>query len=356
MKHLCRAATAAALILLPAAVPSWAQSGAAAQRAAAQPRITGLEVNADAGLQPGSVLRFTLAGTPKGQARVRLAGSKKPVQLAETQPGTYTGSYTVRRDDQKLTPSSLIRSELTVAGRTRSVDYNFPASFGVRQAGGSAQSANAFRIDTFTSPLVDKALPGTELRFTVEGTPGGRASVQVPGLGDAIELREERPGRYAGTYVLRRNDVVKPGPAVATLRSGDKVATARLGHSLTRPAAASAGAAPAPAAPPPPLAIHLTHPQNGAVVDMGSGALQGQATPDADVQVVMHAIPPATGNQASVARTLLRTTVKADGGGRFSVPLQGVQRPEPGSQVQVVVAASRGTERTAEQRVTVQQR
>lgn len=356
-QYRCAALAAALFLAGPWAGYASAQSGAAPRAGVQQPSIAGLEVNADAALQPGSVLQFKLMGTPKGQARVQVPGSKLALALAETQPGTYTGSYTVRRDEKGLAPSSLIRGELTVRGKTQVADFSFPPSFGARQAGGTAQGAPTFRIASFTSPLVDKAVPGTELRFTVEGTPAAKAAVQVPGLAAPIELREERPGRYVGTYVLRRADVVKPGPAVATLRSGDRVATAKLGHSLASPAAATAApAVPAAPTPPAPLAVNLVEPRHGTAVDVaGLAALHGQATPNADVHVVIHAVTPGSENRTSVAQTLLRTTVKADAGGRFSVPMQGVQRPESGSQVHVAVAASRGNERTPDQRIVVLQ-
>src|SRR4051812_26947513 len=84
--------------------------------AVAAPAIDSLEVNADAGFLPGSNLEFLVRGTPRGLARVRVAGSGLDLPLRETSPGTYIGSYTVRRTDP-LQPSALIHASLVANGR-----------------------------------------------------------------------------------------------------------------------------------------------------------------------------------------------------------------------------------------------
>ncbi|MGV3571364.1 MAG: hypothetical protein ACO1PB_12255 [Ramlibacter sp.] len=48
----------------------------------------------------GGTLRFTLTGEAKADAFLEIPGVVKKVDLKETRPGTYEGSYTVRRKDE----------------------------------------------------------------------------------------------------------------------------------------------------------------------------------------------------------------------------------------------------------------
>jgi hypothetical protein len=66
-------------------------------------------------------------------------------------------------------------------------------------------------------------LPGTEVTFTLEGDPGGKASFSV---GDRIvdrRMDEVSPGKYVGHYTIRRNDSFEDVPVTAKLetQSGD---------------------------------------------------------------------------------------------------------------------------------------
>ncbi|MBK6007985.1 hypothetical protein JJB11_17940 [Ramlibacter ginsenosidimutans] len=51
------------------------------------------------GLEPGSELHFRLTGAPGASAWVHIPGVVQRVDLVETRPGLYEGSYTVRRRD-----------------------------------------------------------------------------------------------------------------------------------------------------------------------------------------------------------------------------------------------------------------
>ncbi|RYZ04523.1 MAG: hypothetical protein EOO24_12990 [Comamonadaceae bacterium] len=66
---------------------------------AAAPTIERFAVSPHGRLQPGSVLRFTLTGQPRADASLDIPGVIRGVDLRETRPGVYEGSYTVRRAD-----------------------------------------------------------------------------------------------------------------------------------------------------------------------------------------------------------------------------------------------------------------
>lgn len=74
--------------------------GAAAAAAPPNPVIDRLAVRAEGPLEPGRDLHFTLRGAPGGDAWLDIPGVTRGVDLLETRPGVYEGTYTVReRDD-----------------------------------------------------------------------------------------------------------------------------------------------------------------------------------------------------------------------------------------------------------------
>ena len=62
--------------------------------------ITGFNVTAADGFQPGDELNFSLRGRPGGAARVTLQGVDKQIALTEVSRGLYEGSYVIRRQDR----------------------------------------------------------------------------------------------------------------------------------------------------------------------------------------------------------------------------------------------------------------
>lgn len=344
---------AALLLSLPVALGTSVQPAQAQARATASPVIDGLEVNADAALAPGSTLEFALRGTPGGTAQVQVPGSSVKVPLQERSRGVYTGSYTVRRSERGLSPGSLIRSQLTVAGRTSQASFNFPPSFAAAQpAGSTATAAAGTRVDRFHANPVDGLAPGTELKFVLDGTPGARASIQVPGLPLAIPMQEQTPGHYRASYTLRLQDVVSPGPVVATLRKGGRVATAQLAEPMVAGAArpaATLGAAPASA-----LSLQVTSPGPNAVIEASQALLQGRTAPGARVHIKVDAVPPAAPGRLSIAQPVVQQTVQADVNGNFSLDL-GSRRFAPGTRFEVQMSAQQGAQTTAEQRLVLYQ-
>ena len=232
-----RSSLAAALLLGVPAASTWLAVPAMAQSRSAAPAIDALQVDADSGLAPGSTLQFTVRGTPRGKARVQVQGSNVALALKEGARGVYRGSYTVRRAD-RIDPANLIRASLAVGSRTTVSSYSFPPAFVAPASNPPAQpqpqqqQAQALRIHRFAAAPVNKLEPGTELRFSLNGAPGADASFELPGIASGLPMRELRPGQYVGSYTLRQQDILTPGPVVATLRSGERWVTAQLAAPL----------------------------------------------------------------------------------------------------------------------------
>jgi hypothetical protein len=89
------------------------------------------------------------------------------------------------------------------------------------------------QIMDFRSELVSDLSPGTELVFTVEGTPRTKASLTIGTFAPNVAMQEVEPGIYEGHYTIRRNDKISSNtPVRVTLRRGNRTATARLNQPL----------------------------------------------------------------------------------------------------------------------------
>ena len=199
MKASIRHRAVALFLLLPVAVLIGAlPTVAVAQQAT--PEVRSLQVASDGGLNAGADLEFTVEATPRGQASVRIRGVQRNIPLKEVSRGTYTGEYTVRRQD-RITETSSIRATLKLRNRSAVADYSFPAGFSggpvaVAPPAPVVPAPALLKIDRFAVAPVEKIEPGAELRFMLNGLPGAVATFDIPGVIDNVAMREVRPGVY----------------------------------------------------------------------------------------------------------------------------------------------------------------
>lgn len=443
---LCLMASATAIVGVTA-VPA---SAVAQSRAAAPvPEIFALQINADSGVASGSQLQFTVEGTPRAQVRVGLADNRIGVALRETTRGVYRGSYTVRRADN-IDPTGVMRVSLTSGKRTAVMNYTYPPSF-IAAANPpppvTQGPAAPLEIERFVAVAVERIEPGTVLQYRLTGAPGAQASFAIPGVANRIEMRETRPGRYEGSYTVRRNDNIDAvNSAVATLRAGNRVVTAELdrlrvrdndaptiasmtprqgesvaqgpvtvaarfddaggrgvdprtvrlvvsGRDVTNEAritpnefnfratlppgrhtvevtaqdragnstakswtfdvGTAMGSAPAlPAFVP----IQLLSPSNNATIDGAQVTVQGRAAPGAMVRIKVDAVAPAQGGRTAVAQTVVQQTVQADMNGNFAFNFgQPRALPAPGTRYEVSAETVQGGQ-ASESRLVLFQR
>ncbi|GAA4032758.1 hypothetical protein [Actimicrobium antarcticum] len=84
-------------------------------------------------------------------------------------------------------------------------------------------------IDQFTVKPGNKTDLGTELKFSLFGTPRGKATVSIDDAIKELALQEIQPGVYEGTYTLRAMENTSGSiSAIAMLESGGTTAQARL--------------------------------------------------------------------------------------------------------------------------------
>ena len=228
-------------LLLPVAAAVVCLPAAAATKQAA-PEVQSLQVEGDGGFNPGAALQFTVEGTPRARASVRVRGVARNIPLSETSRGIYTGEYIIRRQDRIL-ESSTIQATLRVRNTSAVANYSVPAGLAGPQVAAAppvavipppaAPPPAQLKIDRFTVAPVDRIEPGADLRFTLNGAPGAIATFDIPGVIDNVAMREVKTGVYEGSYTIRRLDNLAPSrPIVARLRQGDRVVTATLTQPL----------------------------------------------------------------------------------------------------------------------------
>jgi outer membrane lipoprotein SlyB len=179
-------------------------------------------------------LNFDVYGTPGARVYLQIAGANRNLQLTETEPGQYEGTYTIGNRD-RISANSAVTANLRVGNQVTTGVLSESLMRGVgrhdRQRRGDL--ANMPRIERFDVRASEDLRPGNELGFLVHGTPGAKVDMMISGTRGVFFLPEVRPGDYEGSYVIRRGDHLAPNTVVtANLRSNDRVATATLGKPL----------------------------------------------------------------------------------------------------------------------------
>ncbi|WP_309684440.1 Ig-like domain-containing protein [Polaromonas sp.] len=215
------------------------QLAGAQSRARFAPEISSFQVDVSDRLGPGSDIDFTLEGTPRGKASVRIGGVNKTIALREVERGVYEGSYTLSRRD-RLGPQPTARATLRVRNAstvaTQALAGGPPpvATLPPPPAVPPAVPAPApLVIERFGVTPIARIEPGADLRFAAVGTPGARASFTIDGVVQGVAMPEVRPGRYEGAYTIRRNDNFPPSLNIsAALEANGQVARSRLNQAL----------------------------------------------------------------------------------------------------------------------------
>jgi hypothetical protein len=227
------------MLLLPGAfIAAALPTSAIAQPAAAEVRL--LTVRTDGDLAAGSRLTFRAVATPRAQVAVRVRGMRERIALREIQPGIYLARYTIKRGEV-IEGDREVRVTVRLGNRTAAADYTLAEVMAAPPVVATPQPLPPpppLRIERFGVTPVERLEPGAELRFALEGAPGGAVIVDLPGVANDVALRETRPGHYEGAYTLRRADNLNVSrPIVATLRIGERVVTANLAVPVVQPQA-----------------------------------------------------------------------------------------------------------------------
>lgn len=202
------------------------------------PRIDGFDVEPATRLSAGYELLFTLYGSAGGSASVRIDGVIDRFLLEEVEAGVYEGTYTIRNRD-RITTLTTVTANLRVGNRIASEILGESLLAGaaspveIRRASDAAAAATMPRIDRFEVGPVEQLDAGTDLVFSITGSPGAKAAVRIAGVKGKLALDEIARGKYEGIYTIKSRDRVSAASAVtASLRIGERESTAVLGDRL----------------------------------------------------------------------------------------------------------------------------
>lgn len=200
---------------------------------ASTPIIRGFDVEEVRRLRPGVELNFNLYGTPGGRATLSIAGANRNLNLTETDPGQYEGSYTIGTRD-RITGASAVTANLRVGNQVTSGVLSESLVRGTGQrATQPAMAADLPRIERFDVQAEESLAAGNELNFRMSGTPGAKVDMAIAGAKGVFFLPETNPGQYEGSYTIRRADRIVPSSVVtANMRIGNRVTTKTLGRPL----------------------------------------------------------------------------------------------------------------------------
>ena len=241
-----RNAVLSCAILLPLASialttnPAYAQSRNARVSA---PSIDGFNVEEIANLTPGNELDFTVFGTPGATVTLRIQGAKRNLVLTEVESGQYEGSYTISSRDT-LTAKSSVTANMRIGQQVASAVLAESLQTVAGQRAQSQVNAVLPKIDRFDVQPNNDLTGGNDLKFTLFGTPGGKADMTIAGTTGKFFMPEVRSGEYVGNYTIKQRDRITASSTVtANLRVGDSITSATLGKPLTSVLASSRQAA-----------------------------------------------------------------------------------------------------------------
>jgi len=204
-----------ALVGLLAAAPALAQT----------PAITSLSVDQVPELAPGTELVFRANATANGVLRLKVDGVASLIELPQSRPGAYEGAYTISIRD-KVLPDSKVTATLAVGNRQTTAVMAQSLLTPEAHAKATEAANPAPVISRFETGNSGALTGGHEVNFTINGTPGGKASVSLDRGKTQIALTEDGNGVYTGSYTIKTRDRLNNATQVrATLEQGTRKAT-----------------------------------------------------------------------------------------------------------------------------------
>ncbi len=319
------------------------QSSALVAQLTNTPQIDSFSVNPVNQLTPGMELVFTLQGTPNGRATFTIGNLATNIPMREVEPGVYQGRYTIRQQDQ-LSNNVVVRANLSQGNQITSTRLQQPL---VADTGFGNQTSQGLSINSFTVQPVQQLAPGTELNFTLVGTPNATATFSIAGVATNQPMREISPGTYQGQYVIRSQDVFPTSGAnvIGRLRSGQQVVQARLDQSLGSGTGFGTSTGQLP--------LEILSPQNNSRVS-GTVEVRGRSAPNTTVNVSVNAVNSLAG-LVGLNRSVLNQTVQTDSQGNFSFSFRPDFAAVRGTRYDISLTAGQGNQNNQQTLVLYQQ-
>jgi hypothetical protein len=327
------------------------------QQQVSAPEIDNFTVNSVAQLTPGTELLFTLQGTPNSNATLTIGNLVTNIPMREVEPGVYQGRYTIRNQDQ-ISENTVVRANLQRGDRFSSVRLQQPLTTNTASNSNTSttnpstgsntgnQGNQSLRIDQFTMQPVQQLDPGTELTFTLVGTPNATATYSIEGVATNLPMQEVSSGTYRATYVIRRQDTFPANTnVVANLQANGQSVRAQLAQGLTANSSGNTNTTTQ-------LPLEVTSPTNNSRVS-GTVEVTGRSAPNATINVNVQATNSLAGI-VGLNRTIVDRSIQTDAQGNFNFTFQ-PNISIPGTRYEVSLSAVNGEQTKKETLVLYQQ-
>ena len=315
--------------------------GVLAAAAADALEIVRFDANPVNELVPGTELVFRLEGTPQAKAIVTISSIRQPITLRETNTGFYEGSYTIRTGD-RLPSNPDVRATLRQGNLTTTARLTQPLVTAAQTP------SRGLDIQRFTMEP-NRIEPGTELVFTLEGTPNATATFGIRDITRDITMTEVQPGVYEGRYTVRQQDMFSANNVSARLEANGKMARARLATSAQQ-AAQTRNVRPSEQAG---FSLEVTSHRDMAEVLKGSIEVRGRSAPNLPLNVRVEATN-ALGGLIGAKQSILSSTVTTDERGNFTFRFESPSITMPGTRYEVNISGQWAGEEKSKQLTLVQ--
>jgi hypothetical protein len=310
-------------------------------------------------LEPGRELQFRLFGAPGGDAWLDIPGVITGVDLAESRPGVYEGTYTIRRRDNL---DAFPRAVATLRSGSQRVTARLDMRGGDRDWAERREDRREERQaqGDRVAPQISDMTPAHGDRIGERGRTHISARIADEGSGiDVNGVRLRLAGRdVTGDARITENEVhyrgdLDPGRYTAELTARDRAGNSTtkswtfdiLDRDRERVGGGDRGG---------PLPLQITSHGNNATIDNGTLTLTGRTAPHATVRVQVESVA-SVGGLLGVTQPVMDQTIQADRDGSFRVAVTPGPVAIPGSRYEVRLTATSGTQ-TAEERITLQRR
>lgn len=319
------------------------QAFSIAQCQTSSPEIDSFSIRPVRELAPGAELIFTLLGTPNSNATMTISGVATNLKMQQIEPGVYQSRYTVRSQD-KIDKDTVVRANLMQDNRISSTRLDQPLITNSGTINTSNSASSDLSIKRFAVNPSTSIAAGTELTFTLVGTPKAKAAYTLVGTANNVSMQEVAPGIYRGRYVVRTQDVPPAAgtDVYATLQANGKVVRTQLASKLTTASSQTA-----------PFFLDILSPDNQSQVDQ-SIEVKGKTLPDTTVKVNIQSKNSVAGI-FGINRTIFDQEVKANNQGEFLVNVRPGLVPVSGTRYEIQLKATSGNN-TQEKTLTLIQK
>ena len=178
------AAFVAAVIGAGAAGAASGQSASPFERAPARVQVEGIDVEQVETIAPGVPLNFSVYGSPGAAAVLRIDGARAVVDLRETQPGIYEGTYVITAHDRIRADSRVVA---TLKRGPAAAHASLDESLQLGQ--GAAAPVDEERAAPSHGERFEPGVAERNGRFAAAASPGDlRSSCDTCGIVEAIRV------------------------------------------------------------------------------------------------------------------------------------------------------------------------